>query len=139
MRLKRWIAAAMCLLLCGCASPSDSGRVLISHSTDGAPRQESTAAESVVLESTAEESRKTDPPETETVESSETDTAEEQPTESAAETETVTYVLNTNTKKFHRADCSSVKDIKEKNRAEFSGDRAELIDRGYQPCKRCNP
>lgn len=49
------------------------------------------------------------------------------------------YVLNTNTKKFHYPSCSSADDIKEKNRAEFVGDRQEVIDKGYSPCKRCNP
>jgi len=50
-----------------------------------------------------------------------------------------TYIMNTNTKKFHVPSCSSAADIKEKNRAEFTGDRQELIDDGYSPCKRCNP
>ena len=49
------------------------------------------------------------------------------------------YVLNTNTKKFHLPDCSSVKDIKDKNRQDFDGTREEAIEMGYDPCKRCNP
>lgn len=49
------------------------------------------------------------------------------------------YIANTNTKKFHVPDCSSVKDMKEKNRWDFTGTREELIQQGYQPCKRCNP
>lgn len=51
----------------------------------------------------------------------------------------VTYVVNTNTKKFHKPSCSSVKDIKESNRWDFTGTREELIEKGYVPCKRCNP
>ncbi len=51
----------------------------------------------------------------------------------------ITYVANKNTKKFHRPDCSSVKDIKESNRWDFTGTREELIEMGYVPCKRCNP
>lgn len=51
----------------------------------------------------------------------------------------ITYILNTNTKKIHYPSCSSVGDIKAKNRDEFTGDRQELIDKGYSPCKRCNP
>ena len=50
-----------------------------------------------------------------------------------------TYILNTNTKKFHRPDCSSVSTIKEKNRQEYTGPRDDLIAQGYAPCKRCNP
>ena len=51
---------------------------------------------------------------------------------------TVTYVLNKNTKKFHYPSCSSVKDIKQKNRQDFYGARNE-IPAGYVPCKKCNP
>ena len=51
----------------------------------------------------------------------------------------VTYVLNTNTKKFHLPSCSSVKDMNDKNKKEVSCSRDEVIDMGYVPCKRCNP
>ncbi len=50
-----------------------------------------------------------------------------------------TYVLNTNSGKFHLPDCSGAADIKESNREEFTGSREELISMGYEPCKRCNP
>ena len=49
------------------------------------------------------------------------------------------YVLNTNTGKFHYPSCSSVEDMKEKNRADFHGTREELIEQGYSPCGRCKP
>ena len=51
----------------------------------------------------------------------------------------VTYVLNTNTKKFHLPSCSSVKDMNDKNKKEVSCSRDEVIDMGYVPCKRCEP
>lgn len=51
----------------------------------------------------------------------------------------LTYVLNTNTKKFHLSSCSSVKDMKDKNKQEVTCSRDEVIDMGYVPCKRCNP
>lgn len=51
----------------------------------------------------------------------------------------VTYILNTNSRKFHSPDCSSVKDIKDKNKVESSAGRDEIIGWGYAPCKRCNP
>lgn len=51
----------------------------------------------------------------------------------------VSYVLNTNTKKFHKTTCSSVQTIKEKNRSDYTGDRENLMKRGYSACKRCNP
>lgn len=49
------------------------------------------------------------------------------------------YILNTNTDKFHYPWCSSVDDMKEKNKREFYGTRDEAIEMGYVPCKRCNP
>ena len=48
-------------------------------------------------------------------------------------------VLNRNTKKFHKPTCSSVKQMKEKNRQVYEGTREEIIQRGYAPCKRCKP
>lgn len=51
----------------------------------------------------------------------------------------VTYVLNKNTKKFHKPSCSSVSDMKEKNKEEVTCSRDEVINRGYTPCKRCKP
>ncbi len=56
-----------------------------------------------------------------------------------AEPVSVTYVLNTNTKKFHFPSCSSVKDIKEKNRQDSTLTRQEIIALGYSPCGRCKP
>lgn len=53
--------------------------------------------------------------------------------------EKANYVANTNTGKFHYPSCSSVDDMKEKNKMLFNGTRDELISEGYVPCKRCNP
>ena len=47
------------------------------------------------------------------------------------------YILNNNTKKFHDPECSSVDDIKAKNRSEFTGTRGQLIEEGYEPCRKC--
>ena len=52
---------------------------------------------------------------------------------------TCEYVCNTNTKKFHYPDCSSVPDIKPGNRYDYEGSREEVLAMGYVPCKRCNP
>ncbi|MCR5666615.1 MAG: DNA/RNA non-specific endonuclease [Eubacterium sp.] len=49
------------------------------------------------------------------------------------------YVLNTNTMKFHLPTCASVKQMSEKNKKTYTGDRQELIDMGYDPCGNCNP
>lgn len=49
------------------------------------------------------------------------------------------YVLNKNTKKFHIPSCDNVQDINDKNKEYFSGNREEIIEKGYSPCKRCDP
>lgn len=49
------------------------------------------------------------------------------------------YVLNTNRMKFHRPGCSSVGDIAEHNRWDYTGSREDVLAMGYEPCKRCNP
>lgn len=49
------------------------------------------------------------------------------------------YVVNKSTKKFHYPSCSSADDIVDSNRWEYRGTREELIDMGYDPCKRCDP
>ena len=71
----------------------------------------------------------------------ETDTAVQITPESSVSQESreTTYVLNTNTKKFHYPTCSSVDDMKEKNKQIYTGSRDEVINMGYGPCKRCNP
>lgn len=59
--------------------------------------------------------------------------------ENETSTEKANYILNTNNKKFHKADCSSVKDIKDKNKQDYTGSRDALILQGYEPCGRCKP
>lgn len=49
------------------------------------------------------------------------------------------YILNKNTKKFHKPECSGAKKIKVKNKGEYTGSRQTLIDEGYEPCGNCNP
>ncbi len=53
--------------------------------------------------------------------------------------EVATYILNTNNKKFHYEDCSSVTQMKESNKQEYTGTRADLIKQGYEPCGNCTP
>lgn len=55
------------------------------------------------------------------------------------DTNSTTYVLNTNTKKFHYPSCGSAKRIAEKNYAESDESRDELIAKGYSPCGNCDP
>lgn len=49
------------------------------------------------------------------------------------------YVLNKNTKKFHKPDCSSVKQMNTENKILSYHTRDQIIDDGYSPCGRCNP
>lgn len=66
--------------------------------------------------------------------------AQSEESQSAAdESGAQTYIINENTDKFHEPDCSGVKDIKEKNKREYTGKRKELIEEGYEPCGRCKP
>ena len=58
---------------------------------------------------------------------------------SADRTTEITYVVNTNSRKFHYPSCSSVGDMKEKNRQNSTKSREELVEEGVTPCKRCNP
>ena len=50
-----------------------------------------------------------------------------------------TYVLNTNTMKFHKLSCSSVRQMAAHNKKTVKEKRSTLISEGYSPCKRCNP
>lgn len=53
----------------------------------------------------------------------------------------ITYVYNKNTKKFHYPGCSSVTDMKQKNRMDLTCTREELLEKypNAVPCKRCKP
>ncbi len=50
-----------------------------------------------------------------------------------------TYVLNTNSHKFHLPSCPGAETISEKNRQEYTGSRQLLVLQGYKPCTQCNP
>ena len=52
---------------------------------------------------------------------------------------TNSYVLNTNTMKFHKQSCRDVKKISPENYDTFDGSRDEVINMGYDPCGHCNP
>lgn len=44
-----------------------------------------------------------------------------------------TYILKKNTKKIHYPWCSSVEDMAEHNKQEFTGNIDEVIEQGYSP------
>ncbi|MBR4743127.1 MAG: MBL fold metallo-hydrolase [Oscillospiraceae bacterium] len=75
--------------------------------------------------------------EDETVEDPESRTAPD--AETPVEPRTYTYILNTNTHKFHNPNCPSIGQMSEKNKEVYVGNRDEIIEMGYEPCERCYP
>ena len=67
--------------------------------------------------------------------------SEKQTTESATEATAkgTDFIINTNTGKFHKPGCSSVKQMNESNKQYYNGGRDDLVSKGYDPCKRCSP
>ena len=57
----------------------------------------------------------------------------------AAEANVQTYVLNTNTKKFHKESCNSAKSMDASNKKIYTGSRQQIIDMGYEACGVCKP
>ena len=53
------------------------------------------------------------------------------------ESETGTFVLNTNSKKIHKPGCSSVSDMSPKNRQDYQGSLAPYLAQGYEKCASC--
>jgi len=49
----------------------------------------------------------------------------------------ITYVLNTSSLKYHLPSCAHVKRIKEENKEKYSGSLGELTGKGYTPCGTC--
>ena len=66
-----------------------------------------------------------------------------QPTQPAQPTpsnpEVREYVLNTNSKIFHRPECSSAKNMKKQNKRVRTDTREAIIADGYRACKNCKP
>ncbi len=52
---------------------------------------------------------------------------------------TAKYVLNTNTRRIHRPDCPSVKDISKRNKSTGTFSKKKLMSQGYEPCGECKP
>lgn len=52
------------------------------------------------------------------------------------DTQSITYVLNTKSKKFHKPSCGSLPTT---NRSDSTSNREEIVGQGYDPCKKCNP
>jgi DNA-entry nuclease len=59
--------------------------------------------------------------------------------QSSIESEEHDYVINKNTHKFHKPECSSVSKMSEKNKWHFHGTRESIIAQGFDPCDICKP
>lgn len=86
----------------------------------------------------------TDPPPTQPPTQPPTEKPTDPPTEEPTEPETdpsavFSYVINTNTGKFHKPSCGSASKIKDENRWDYEGTRQSVVDMGYVPCGRCHP
>ncbi len=57
----------------------------------------------------------------------------------ASSEQSIDYILNTNTKKFHYPNCSAVSKMKDSNKQAVNAVRSQLIAQGYSPCGICNP
>lgn len=49
------------------------------------------------------------------------------------------YVINTNSMKFHKEDCPSISSMNQANKKVVTSTRDELISEGYSPCGICKP
>ena len=49
------------------------------------------------------------------------------------------YILNTNSKVFHKPSCASVANMSDKNKKVYSGKKAALLQDGYKACGSCKP
>ena len=140
-RSKRWrggvllrvsaVLLAVMLMLSACAGGDGT---MASEVTTTEPTSISMTVPETQAPATEPTEAPTTEPETEATEAPTTEPVTE-PTEDAGQH----YVLNKNTKKFHYPTCSSAADIKEKNREDYYGDREDLIEEGFEPCKRCEP
>ena len=71
-------------------------------------------------------------------ETSSVETSKEENTTTKSETKS-TYILNTNTKKYHKPSCRHASSIKASNKQTYKGTSEELDAKGYQACKVCKP
>ena len=51
----------------------------------------------------------------------------------------VAYILNIRSNRFHKPECTGIRDMAEKNRVDYYGSRDLLLATGFQPCRLCKP
>jgi len=155
------VSAVIVILLTGCASNesqiADSEltpiREFYEEEIEELPQEEKTESSEEEKEETAEEEvitteeltdaskEDTQIPEEEPKNTEQEDVIELEDENNSIDNTQVEYhwILNTNTKKVHKPSCSSVTEMKEKNKKESNLSPEELKNQGYEACKRCNP
>lgn len=155
----RVIKFALCIVFCimilgGCSQTdlyiSDRSQVKKAETTqvttEIATGEETTIEETTLEETTEEKTTAEETTEEETTERLKEEKSEEHkskvPKNKAPQnnkTQNGSYILNTNTMKFHYPDCKAVKKMKDENKESFSGSRDKVIAMGYSPCSICSP
>ncbi len=54
-------------------------------------------------------------------------------------TEGAFFILNTQSKRFHKPECGVGSDMRSENRESYHGSRTKLVESGYSPCQNCKP
>lgn len=126
MKKKRILSAIICIsmlfMLCSCSNKIES------QPTNETPAQTGTNIQT--NENPNSEKERTQPQsENETYDSKNTN----------ANPKGYTYIANNHTLKFHRPSCRSVKQMNDENKIYLNCTRADAINRGYEPCKHCEP
>lgn len=150
-KILSYVAAVLAVLVIGgCSSgsetdvaptvPSEPAIVSTEPSTEPATEATTEATTEPATEETTEPTTEATTEETtEPTTEATTEETTEPTTEETEDPDVMTYVLNTNTKKFHYPSCSSAKDIKEKNKKVVETTREDVISMKYEPCGRCHP
>lgn len=155
----RVIKSALCIVFCimifGGCSQTDLDKSDVSQTekaettqitTEITTEEETTEEETTAEETTEEKTTAEETTEEETTERPKEEKSKENESE-ASENKAVpnnkaqsgSYILNTNTYKFHYPDCRAVKKMKDENKESFTGSRDEVIAMGYSPCAICSP
>ncbi len=119
----------------GESSGTDKGTAL---NTDGESSASGTGSEGSGI-GVGSDSGTDENPGEETGEATNTNGAEPGADSDEASISEYSWILNTNSKRIHRPDCSQAKNIAEKNRAYSSESLDKLISQGYKPCGSCMP
>ncbi len=61
------------------------------------------------------------------------------PNSTTSGSQAYTFILNTKSEKFHDPGCSGASKIGEDNKQSYTGQREDLIAKGYEPCGQCQP